>query len=263
MILASVESRPWSRRRWWGLVVLIFGGQLALIFWLGETSPIQPRPTGAGLTLRLAGSASADSLALRDPTLFVLPHPQALSAPAWLKAPQPEARAIKWPEPVNRTAPAIDQLGAALNRLVGTNDLIPLLPLARPEPRLVLPEFASQPVWTEQSAVRLEGALAQRRLITPLVLRSWSSRDILTNTVVQLIVDAEGVPRSATLLAGSGSQEADQHALNQAKTVRFEPLSRNPGSLTPAPTAPLIWGRMVFLWHTLPLPPTNAPAVSP
>ncbi len=78
-------SGSWSRRRWWGVVALVFAVQLALIFWLGETSPIRPHPAGPGFTLRLAGGAAAELLALRDPTLFVLPQPQAVPAPAWLK----------------------------------------------------------------------------------------------------------------------------------------------------------------------------------
>ena len=111
--------------------------------------------------------------------------------------------------------------------------------------------------------MRLEGALAQRRLITPLDLHSWTNLDILTSSVVQLVVDAEGLPQSVTLLSGSGSRDADQHALDQARLARFEPLSRNPAAASPDPTAHLNWGRLVFLWHTLPLPPSNAPAASP
>ena len=67
MTSALAEPRPWSRRRWWGMVGLVFGVQLALIFWLGETSPVRPRPPAPGLTLKLAGSASADLLALAIP----------------------------------------------------------------------------------------------------------------------------------------------------------------------------------------------------
>ena len=43
MTSAPVESRPWSRRRWWGMVALVFGVQLALIFWLGDRTPVHPR----------------------------------------------------------------------------------------------------------------------------------------------------------------------------------------------------------------------------
>ena len=69
MISTSVEPRPWPRRRWWGMVALIFIGQLLLIFWLGSRTPIRPRlPTGA-LTLHLGGHTSSELQALNDPTL--------------------------------------------------------------------------------------------------------------------------------------------------------------------------------------------------
>jgi hypothetical protein len=263
MTVASVESRPWSRRRWWGLVGLVFCIQLGLIFWLGETAPVRPRFAAPGLTVRLAGSASAELLALRDPTLFVLPHPEEHPAPAWLKAPQPGVHSFTWQEPTNPPLLAVDQLGAAFSRLVAMNHSGPLVPLAKPEPRLTPPDLASQTVPTGQSVVRLEDALAQRRLITPLNLRSWTSRDILTNSVVQLLVDADGLPQSVTLLSGSGSRDADQYALDQAGAARFEPLSRDPSGPAPNPTTRLSWGRMIFRWHTLPPPPTNTSAVSP
>jgi len=263
MTSAPVESRPWSRRRRWGMVALVFAAQLALIFWLGETSPIRPRPAAQALTLRLADNASAELLALRDPTLFVLPHPERHPPPAWLRAPPPEVHSIAWPEPMHPPLLAADQLGTAFNRFTATNNSIPLPPLTKPKPQPTLPDLASRPIAPGQSTIRLEGALAQRRLITPINLRSWTSRDILANSVVQLLVDADGLPQSVTLLSGSGSRDADKHALDQAGAARFEPLSRNPIGPTPSPTARLSSGRMIFLWHTLPLPPTNAPAISP
>jgi TonB family protein len=115
----------------------------------------------------------------------------------------------------------------------------------------------------EQSTLLLEGDLARRRLITPLTLRSWPNPDILTNTVVRIAVDAEGRPVSPTLLSGSGSSEADQYALEQARAARFEPVRRNPAETAPRSTTPLSWGRLVFRWQTLPPPPPDTPAASP
>ncbi|HOX57044.1 MAG TPA: energy transducer TonB [Candidatus Paceibacterota bacterium] len=263
MTSAPVQLRPWSRGRWWSLVALIFGVQLALIFWLGQTSPLRPLPAANGLTLRLGENASSELLTLRDPTLFVLPHPQEIPATARLKAPQPQLHSFAWPETTKPPLFAADQLGAAINRFVPTNDFLPLLSLARPEPQPTLPGVPSPLLSAGQSMVRLEGALARRELIAPLNLRSWASREILTNSVVQLIVDADGLPHSVTLLSGSGSRDADTHALHLAGAARFEPLSRSPGAPTPHPTAQLSWGRMIFLWHTVPPPRTNSPGLSP
>lgn len=260
MTPAPAASRSWTRRRWWGVAALVFLFQLALIFWLGETAPPTPHPAAPGLTLRLAGSAAAELLALRDPTLFVLPRPQVISTPAWFKAPHPDADVFAWPEPANPPALSIGQPGTALSQRAESN-LFPLQQaLARFEPHPDLPEAAPLPMGADQSTLQLRGALAQRRLLAPLDLRSWTHRDILSNSVVQLLVDAEGMPRSITLLAGSGSPEADRYALALARGARFEPLRPNPGDPASAPAAHLSWGRMVFLWHTQPLPPTNTPA---
>jgi len=263
MTSVPVESRPWSPRRWWCLVLLAFGVQIALVFWLGDKVPIRPRPANPGLSLRIAENESTELLTLCDPTLFALPRPQTLSMPGWLKFKHADARVFAWPKPAPSPALAVDQLAAHFSRLIQTNNLAPILPPPCPKPRSMLPEIADQPAWPSQSSMRLEGGLAQRRLLAPLDLRSWASRDILTNSTVQVLVDALGVPRSVVLLAGSGSPEADQHALNQAKAARFEPLSRNPADLAPTPTARLSWGNIVFLWRTLPLPPTNAPPAGP
>ena len=45
--------------------------------------------------------------------------------------------------------------------------------------------------------------------------------------------------------------QADQRALELARAARFAPSSR------------LTIGRMIFNWHTVPPPDTNAPAASP
>ncbi len=263
MTSALVEPQPWSRRRWWGMIGLIFGVQLALIFWLGETSLVRPRAAAPGLTLKLAGSTSAELLALRDPTLFALPRQQGMPAATLVRTPQPDFHSLAWPEPANHPHLAIDQLGAAFNRFVATNAFDPLPLPAKSLPELTHPELPPLAVSAARSTLRLEWDQAPRRLLTPLELSSQANPDILTNSVVQIVVDAEGRTTSATLLSGSGSKAADQQALEQASAARFEPLNRNPAGTPPSPAAALTWGRMFFQWHTLPPPPTNAPAVSP
>ena len=91
-----------------------------------------------------------------------------------------------------------------------------------PRPSPTLPDLPPLALLQDQSVLQLEDGLAQRRLLTPLQLKPWSNPDILTNSVVQVVVDAEGRPVSLTLLSGSGSAAADQYALEQAKacTVR-------------------------------------------
>jgi TonB family protein len=245
------------------MVGLIFGTQLALIFWLGDTSQIRPRPAAPALTLRLAGSAAAELLALHDPTLFALPHPQGSPERAWPRTPRSESHSFSWPAPTNYPLQAIDQLGAAFNQFVETNSFSPLPPPDKPLPELTLPELPRLGVAAEHSTVQLEGDLARRRLLTPVELGSKDNPDLLANSVVQVVVGAEGSPLSAILLSGSGSKAADQQALEQASAARFEPVERNAAGTALNPAAQLTWGRMIFKWHTRPSPPTSTPTTGP
>jgi TonB family protein len=263
MSSAAVEPERWGPRRWWSLVVLVFIVQLALIFWLGDISLPQPRPAARAFTLGLVARSSAQSLALHDPTLFVLPHPQGFAGPALPEPPRQEFHAFAWPEPVNHLRPPADQPVSAFNRFVQTNDFNPRLPSPAPEPRLTVPNLPALAIAARHSSLRLEGALAHRRLATSLHLLSWTNPVILTNSVVRVAVDAEGTARSWTLLSGSGYPLADEYAVEQAKTARFEPLIRGPGRAAADPAAQLSWGRMVFEWHTVAPQPTNSRVVSP
>src|ERR1039458_8660334 len=50
------------------------------------------QPAAPAFTLKLAGSASAELLALNDPTLFALPHRQGSDGLAPQRTPRPESR---------------------------------------------------------------------------------------------------------------------------------------------------------------------------
>jgi len=263
MMSPSVELPPWPRRRWGWTIALVFAGQVSLIFWLGERGPVRSRPPRPAPTLRLAGGASHELLALQDPTLFALPHRRGFSGPAWLEPPVLQNRPPDWSEEARCLPLPVAQLGAGLGQFIPTNSLAPLQMPPLGEPEWALFEPASLPLSPEQSRLRVEGGLAGRRLLATLDLPAWQHSDVLTNTIVQVLVNAEGRPVSVTLLPpGSGLTTADDHALAQARTARFEPASAGgqEGQPLPPPLAHLAWGSLVFEWHTLPLPPTNAPA---
>src|SRR5206468_1660290 len=76
----------------------------------------------------------------------------------------------------------------------------------------------------ETSAMRINGALTSRKLLAIPNLPSWGSTNLLTNTVIRLMVDSEGLPRSQSLLIRSGATEADDYALRTARDLRFEPV---------------------------------------
>jgi hypothetical protein len=245
------------------MVALVFIVQLGLIFWLGSRTPIRPRvPTGA-LTLYLGGQAPAELQALNDPTLFTLPHPEGFSGPVWRRMPRPKFRPFEWSAPTEHFPLAIDRLGAVFNRLLETNQFQALQIPAQLEAAPTLPDVPRLAVLADHSVVQFEDGLARRRPLAPLQLKSFTNTDILANSVVRVGVDTGGLPVSVTLLSVSGSPAADQFAMDQAWAARFEPLNRNSAETILRPTAHLSWGRMVFRWHTVPMPPASAPAASP
>jgi hypothetical protein len=70
------------------------------------------------------------------------------------------------------------------------------------------------------------------------------------------VMEPDGQVFSPVLMPpGSGSKSADQLALDIARSARFAPLPRDAGAFT--------IGALVFEWHTVPLPDTNAPAAKP
>ena len=263
MTSATVEPRAWPLRCWGVMVALIFGVQLGLIFWLGSTAPIYPVPAAPALTLHLSGQALTELRALSDPTLFTLPHPPGLAGPVTRNMPRPEFRPFEWSAPTNRLPLAIDRLGTVFSQLVETSEFSALQLPAQPEAAPTLPELAPLAILTDQSVLQLEDGLAQRRLLAPLQLKSCTNTDILASSVVRVVVDAGGRPVSVTLLSSSGSTAADQYALDQAWAARFEPWSPNSAETLSKPTEQLSWGRMIFRWHTIPMPSASAPAASP
>ncbi len=148
------------------------------------------------------------------------------------------------------------RLGESFTVLAATNRTEPLLVGDKPLPR---PTGLDVPIPNEpfanQSHLHVEGELASRRLVAPLELRRWPSRELLSHTVVQAVVDADGYVLAATLLAESGSPEADADALRQASGVRFEPL-RQPRKTLDSDRG-LGWGELIFEWVTS--PPAAAP----
>ena len=256
MIAAPVQPRAWPRRRWGFTVLAVFAGQLGLIFWLSDRAPVRALPAAGGPALRLAGPGSAELLALEDPTLFALPHRQGFAGQAWLIPTWTTNRSYLFPDEPTWLQLEPLELGAAFNQFVATNRPDALLVFAPPEPALAFPELAPGPAAPTSSVLRITGSLAERAILTPVVLSSQTNSDLLTNSVVQMVVDSEGKPVSLTLLSGSGSPNADRQALEQARAARFNSVERG---LKPGATAQgLAWGQLIFEWNTLPVPPTNA-----
>jgi hypothetical protein len=261
MSAAQSEPRPWSRRRWWSLILLVFALHMGLIFAFSDRRRIEPRPLVAARVRLVADQG--ELLALSDPTLFALPHPRSFAAPAWLAIPRFDFAPFQWTEPPRFLGLPARQLGATFSRFMQTNAFARFEFETLPAPGLILPPYA--PLFTPpiKSELRVLDDLAQRRLLNQPELPSQPFGDLLTNTVVRVQVDAAGNIFSPSLVPpGSGSKLADQRALEVIRTLRFAPLAQPP-VISADPVGQLTFGTLVFQWHTVPLPPTNAPTASP
>ena len=261
-----LEPARWTRRRWLHTIGAVFALQIGLVAYLGQRDQRPPeRPIFRTAIQMIVDESAAQQLAAltasEDPTLLALPHLQGFSGAAWLRfAPlafQPE----QWDEPPHGLALADRSLGSTFSRFLVTNAVSPLLVPEKPIPPLPRyePHFPNEPVQA-QSRLRMEGDLAARPLVAPLQLKSWAHSEILSNSVVQIVVDAGGSTFSPVLLTGCGLDEADLYALKLASSAHFRPL---PGDANGREGAGhLAWGKLIFQWHTLPVPATNLSATA-
>jgi hypothetical protein len=232
--------------------------QLGLIFWLGRAARVISPPKDLAPMLRFAGSNMTERLALNDPTLFALPHEVSFSGLAWLTQ---EFQPFLLHERPPFLALPNGRLGQDFGTFMATNELASLPEIAQPDLKFKVPSIGPAEPLVTQSSLRLTGELARRRLLNAPALPAWTGTEMISNSIVQLLVAADGKPVSATLLKppGSADTEADQHALREAGKARFEPFhSADPLD----PMAGLSLGQMVFEWRTLPVPVTNAPPES-
>lgn len=267
MSTVAAEAPRWSRRHWLYAVAGVTIAQAALIYFLAK--PAQRPPERPIFRTSIQLTSDEDSLrriaslpGLSDPTLLAMPSVEGFSGSAWLKFPTLDYKPAEWTEPAYWLALETQALTASFTEYVGTNVITPLLIADKPLPPLQRyePNFPPDPVPT-QSLVRIEGELAGRKPMSNVALKSWVSSEILSNTVVQAAVDAAGFTFSATLLASSGSTNADQQALKEVANARFRPAPN--GTSDAGPARPLTWGRWIFQWHTLPVAATNLAALNP
>jgi hypothetical protein len=253
----SLRQTSWGLRGWIGVVGFIFILQLVFIFWLGERPRIRTQSAGNPFVWRKAGPAWDEIIALHDPTLFLLPHLQGFSGQAWMRTPGLPAASFFWTEPPRLLTLSDRELGHTFNRFVATNNWRPFRTLQFPDPTINLPEPTKRVVLPAASSLRIEGPLATRSLATKPQLRSWSHSDILTNSVVQLVIDEQGRPVTpGTLLVSSGLPDADRYALEQVRMTRFNPLKE---SVTNSPANGLTWGLLIFEWALTNNAPVQAP----
>lgn len=261
------DAPPWSRRHWICAVAGVAVLQVVLIYFLAQPEQRLPeRPIFRTFIQLAADDAAIRSIAslpgLGDPALLALPSLQGFSGAAWLKYSTLDYKPAEWTEPPHWLPLDTQSLAGIFTQYITTNVITPLLIADKPLPPLQRyePNFPPEPP-PAQSLARIEGELSGRKLFSAVELKSWASTEILSNTVVQAAVDAAGFTFSATLLSGSGSTNADRHALTEVLNARFRPLREMPAASEP--TRALTWGRWIFQWHTLPVPSTNLAGITP
>lgn len=232
---------------WFG-ILLVLAVQFAFILWLGDRRPIQPRAPSAAPQIQVIAPLGSNTLRLLDPTLFALPHEEGFAGAGWLIPPLQEIQPFAWSEPARWLELQIGQLGAAFSQSIGTNRFQPLPSPATLEAELLTPPLTGAAPMIQRSTFRLEGTLAARKLLKSPDLPSWPYAELVSNTVVQVLVDAQGLPFSFSLLERSGDPEADRYALNEARKARFEPLRSGDAPAVES----LALGTLVFEWHTIP-----------
>lgn len=254
---AAVQPTRWSRRRWITTTGALLAIQLALIFYFGERSHRLPRALRLRTSLHFAvDDWSAQQLeqlsGISEPALFALPSLEGFSGKAWLTFNQPQYKASNWSNPPVWLSLNSASLGTEFSTFVGTNPL-PVLPVVG----RWAPDFATAsiplppPPALSASEVRVESSGTPRALSGKLDLRSWPQEEVLSNSVVQVVVDRAGNVVSSRLLDSSGSKIVDDYALQRASRVRFTAASQN---LPVAST----FQRLTFQWHTTSPGQTNA-----
>jgi TonB family protein len=255
--MKPVDS-SWPRGAWfWGFIFLFLAHALA-VFWLAERRQYKSSWQKPRAFLYLGGNHDYDrqlaqAAALRDPTLFALPHAQGFSGGAWRNF-QPQFPALtNWSAQPEWLPLESARLGLALQEYVTTNrpSESRLLASLRAT-RLTEVRLADEPILTN-STLQVEGGVNTRRLISRPALPSVPLSDLPGRTIVAVSVNGDGTVESASVSRESASKWADQRALELAGLLEFEPLPiRNVRARRLAPPTVL---RVIFAWHAV--PPTN------
>ena len=248
-------GKGWSLSRWLLLIALVLAAHVALIFIFGTRKPITPLPVTNVPKLELA-AGSGEWLTLNDPTLFALPRREGFAGPAWLEPPPLHVHMVDWTERPRLLELSNDlakaALGASFSQFMQTNRFATFqFPMKPPAP-MTMPLVPLEPALVKTSTLHVAGDLAKRPLLTAIKLPSWPDDQLIAPSRVQVLVNAAGGVISAVLLPSKNSgdihdADADQRALDLARTARF------------APASGFTVGQLIFDWHTIAPAATNAP----
>ncbi|MGZ8901285.1 MAG: hypothetical protein ACXW3Z_14435 [Limisphaerales bacterium] len=237
----------WRRGKWIAVIAGVFALQLGMFIWASQKhvrarAVYPPEPKVA-----FAPAPSVQDrewLEMENPFLFVSASRMGFSGEAWLRQP-------KWtaPEPRTRSEPSYLQLSYA-SVINPPQDAARSFELGqRHKTTAVFPPPEAPPrARTQVSELRLDG-FGGRSMAAPLPLPVQYHSDVLASSLVEAMVDRDGLVISARVIGNSGSAKADADALGLARRARFTPLKS--GENVPAV------GKLIFQWFTLNLTHTN------
>jgi TonB family protein len=254
-------SGGWSRVRFLTVIAMLFVIQAGLVLTFAERPRVAPalpvtRTIFRRLGFDLDEAALSKYIFAADPTIFPSSSSRGFADQAWLRLAPVEYNKTT----TDSEAPSFLEFTA--NPLRADTqprssekptlfDSFDELALA-PEPA---PPYTAADASRPTSFVRIDGALASRRIDTTVPAREWLTNTVLSNTIVRFGVNRSGEVVSAGLWRGSGSADADANAIATVNTMRFTPASDASDALT--------WDRATFYWRTVTPPPGTNSAAAP
>jgi len=241
---APTDRRSVSRR--WGLwVLVVFGLQASLLFWASRQTPSRPEPeSSSGIQLvKGVDHPLLREMANEDPELLSQPNPRGFSE-TWLNPRLLVHQPHRWlPPDIELPYPSnliVEPLISALT----SNTPPRAVAFLKPPPKLSPMDVPSLQL-RRSNWLEITGALKNRPLAKSVPLIStWHHKQLLKPTIVQVMVDADGVVFTGSLIGHSGHDIADKVALEFAlQTVRFQRLTNAP------PDAPLATGDLIYHWY--------------
>lgn len=266
---ASTESlATWSRRQWLQVIGGIVAIQLLLVMVFSQRSLLPARTDESLTTVKLAPELASSRIAyglggVPDPTLFALMNRQGFSARTWQDISFLEHSLTDWQEPVRWLAPDATRLGQDFSRNLLAGEVNRPQIDDKPAPQADVPEVVTD-IALKRSVVELSPELRGRSLVSAVQLPPQSHSEILTNSIVQVVVNPAGNVLSARLVRGSGWKAADRAALEIASRAQFNRLPPPAGVQGHAWSAMAVTvGDLIFRWHTLPPTATNRISAPP
>lgn len=239
-------------------VVVVFALQLAGLFWMGRPAR-RPERTAHQMAISLANDVPAELISLSDPSVFGLPRAEGFSGSAWLHSFSPPERTYDWNEPPRWLPVSFQPFSVVVTSIREHGVPGEPEPVDRPIPQPVVPGTVNADFLPQGSTLTVLEATPGLNTDIKVELPSWTSTDLISNSVVQAVVDSAGKVISTVLLSSSGLRAADDFALKATAGMNFSSQKGSPGQGTSKPEPPLHWVQLSFDWLTL-APESAAPA---